>query len=124
VENPRTSYEAGSIATLHFQQNLNHWTTKQPGHFDAFISTNSAQNLTESDFTYKFGWATDYPAMDMVTQTNYTITGQIPKIICPHCVLRLRYVSNNPEEINNRHGQNPQAIFYQCADISIYPKSY
>jgi hypothetical protein len=121
VELPQTKYKGGSVATLHFQQNLNHWTNANPGHFDAFISTNSVQNLTETDFTYKFGSISDYPAMDMVTQTNFTITGTIPNILCPHCVLRLRYVSNNPDEVNNRHGNNPHATFYQCADISIYP---
>ena len=114
-----TKYIAGSTVTLHFQQNLNHWVNAEPGYFDAYISRNSIQNLTESDFSYKFGTISDYPAMDMVTQTNFTITGVMPSFTCNHCVLRLRYRSNNADEINNRHGANPHAIFYQCADIMI-----
>lgn len=119
VELPQTKYNRGQTATIHFQQNLNHYTHKRAGLLDAYISTRSVQNLTDSDFTYKFGAVPDYPAQDMVTQTNFTITGTIPNILCNHCVLRLRYVSNNPDEVNNRHGNNPDAIFYQCADIMI-----
>ena len=37
--------------------------------------------------------------MNMITQTNFSITGVVPNVACsPTCVLRVRYVSNNPLE--------------------------
>jgi hypothetical protein len=51
--------------------------------------------------------------MNEITQTNFTVPVQVPNVDCEHCVLRLRYLSNNPTE--NDRGM----IFYQCADVAV-----
>lgn len=51
--------------------------------------------------------------LNEITQTNFTIKVQIPNVDCSHCVIRLRYLSQNPTE--NDRGMT----FYQCADVSI-----
>lgn len=51
--------------------------------------------------------------MNEVTQTNFTMRVQIPNVQCDNCVIRLRYVSQNPTE--NDRGMT----FYQCADVKI-----
>ena len=51
--------------------------------------------------------------MNEITQTNFTYPIAVPNIDCPHCVLRMRYQSQNPTE--NDRG----TTFYQCADVAI-----
>jgi len=51
--------------------------------------------------------------MNEITQTNFSFVVTIPSVQCDACVLRVRYVSNNPLE--NDRGE----IFYQCSDITI-----
>lgn len=51
--------------------------------------------------------------MNEITQTNFTLTIMVPNADCEHCVLRMRYLSNNPTE--NDRGM----IFYQCSDVSV-----
>ena len=51
--------------------------------------------------------------MNEITQTNFSLAVTIPNIDCEHCVLRMRYLSNNPTE--NDRGM----IFYQCADVQV-----
>lgn len=55
--------------------------------------------------------------MNEITQTNFTIKVQIPNVECKHCVIRLRYLSENPTE--NDRG----TTFYQCADVRIKASS-
>jgi len=104
--------QGGSRFTVHFQQNLNHFYVPNPGYLDASIAVGS--NPAEGDFR-PFGDSaiSDFNAMNMITQTNFTITGTVPNIDCPACTFRVRYVSNNPLE--NDRGE----IFYQCGDIRI-----
>jgi len=52
----------------------------------------------------------------MVTQQNFTLRVRWPNKACDHCVVRVRYVSNNPDEGNK---DNLIAAFYQCADIQL-----
>ena len=50
-----------------------------------------------------------------LTQTNFSRTINIPNVACDACVLRTRYVSNNPLEDPQGHGPT----FYQCADVKF-----
>jgi len=112
---PSIVWTAGTKAEVHFQQNLNHWWAQSPGYLDVSISL-QASDLSEESFR-NLAIIDDFPARDMVKQTNFTLTVDVPLITTSHAVLRVRYVSNNPEEIypaNNTH-----ATFYQCADIAI-----
>ena len=63
----------------------------------------------------------DFPANEMVTQTNFTLSVTLPSKGCDHCIMRFRYISNNPDEIDPSN--NTQAIFYNCADIRILSSS-
>lgn len=99
---------------------------------DAAISFN-INNPTDSDFIRIGVPVPDYNANNMVTQTNFTIQVcilhiylYIDPIACQRskfrskkatlpstpgrAVIRVRYVSNNPDEAVKN---NPQAIFYQ-----------
>ncbi len=51
--------------------------------------------------------------MNEITQTNFSMKVQVPNVDCEHCVVRLRYLSNNPTE--NDRGM----VFYQCADVKV-----
>ena len=51
--------------------------------------------------------------LNEITQTNFTIKVVVPNVECDHCVVRMRYVSQNPTE--NDRGMT----FYQCADVRI-----
>lgn len=103
---------------------------------DAAISFN-INNPSDSDFTRLGVPIPDYNANNMVTQTNFTIQVQAillhmwylcvwPSSFSLHkkatlpsttgrAVIRVRYVSNNPDEAVKN---NPQAIFYQYVLIS------
>jgi hypothetical protein len=59
----------------------------------------------------------DFKAHDMVSVTNFTIEIKVPDTATDKAVLRVRYVSNNPLEIDPAN--NTAAIFYNCADIKI-----
>eukprot|EP01121_Diplochlamys_sp_Union-15-3_P008786 TRINITY_DN2352_c0_g1_i1.p1 TRINITY_DN2352_c0_g1~~TRINITY_DN2352_c0_g1_i1.p1 ORF type:complete len:170 (-),score=21.40 TRINITY_DN2352_c0_g1_i1:30-539(-) len=115
AETPSKTLKGGQEYTIEFQQNLNHWYPKNAGWMDASISY-KVDNVTDSDFLPIGDKIPDFNANNMVTQTNFTIKATIPRKPCDHCVLRVRYVSNNPDEAVTG---NPNAIFYQCADITI-----
>merc|ERR1712194_297279 len=69
---------------------------------------------TEDDF-YPLGEPiADWNGYNMITQTNFTLNVEVPNIDCEHCVLRMRYISQNPTE---DHGGSP--TFHQCADVSV-----
>lgn len=53
----------------------------------------------------------------MVTVTNFTLPIKVPSSVTDHAVLRVRYISNNPLEIDPAN--NTAAVFYNCADIKI-----
>ena len=107
---PRTSLVAGSQYRVHFQQNLNHYYTGTPGALD--VSFAVGLNPSESDFHVLHSFA-DYNSMNQITQTNYSVEVTLPNQSCDECVLRVRYLSNNPLE--DDHG----TIFHQCADVKL-----
>jgi hypothetical protein len=59
----------------------------------------------------------DFKAHDMVTVTNFTVSITVPPTASDNAVLRVRYISNNPLEVDPVN--NTAAIFYNCADIKI-----
>ncbi|EGC29539.1 hypothetical protein DICPUDRAFT_95923 [Dictyostelium purpureum] len=102
---PVAIYNAGSTINVFFQQNYNHWYAENPGFLDISISYDG----DNGDFTLLSPQIDDYNAWDMVTQTNYTVPVSLPNKPCKNCVLRVRYICNNPAEPN----------FTQCSDIAI-----
>jgi len=112
---PDTTVQGGATLTVRLQQNFNHWYPQNPGWLDAALAVKVP--ITNTTKWLPFGnRVPDFNANNMVTQTNFTITDVVPNMDCSHCVLRVRYVSNNPEEVLPN---NPDAIFFQCADIRI-----
>nr|ACC43943.1 unknown [Philodina roseola] len=107
---PRTTLTAGSRYRVEFQQNLNHYYTGQPGSLD--VSFAVGLNPSESDFQVLHSFS-DYNAMNQITQTNFTVSVNLPNQPCDQCVLRVRYLSNNPEEED--HG----TTFHQCSDVKL-----
>jgi hypothetical protein len=73
-------------------------------------------NPSEEDFFALEGSdaIADWNGMNMITQSNFTLSVKIPNLDCEACVLRMRYVSNNPTE---DHGGSP--TFHQCADVTV-----
>jgi hypothetical protein len=112
---PLTTYVAGQTTTITLQQNLNHFFPGKPGFFDISVSYN-LQDPVDSDWIVISSWP-DAPAFDMVTQTTMDITVTFPAKASPHVLLRARYYSNNPMEIDPP--SNTDAIFYNCADIVL-----
>ena len=111
----RTSIEAGSTYNIKFQQNLNHFYTGNPGHLDITFAVGSQPK--EEDFNITLHTINDYNSMNEITQTNFTFDVVMPNIPCDECVIRLRYLSNNPLE------DDRGTIFYQCADIKLTPST-
>jgi len=107
---PGATLQGGKNFNILFQQNLNHYYIQNPGKLVADFA--NAADPTEADFT-ELGSIHDYNAMNEITQTNFTLSVPIPNVDCEHCVLRMRYISNNPTE--NDRGM----IFYQCADVKV-----
>lgn len=108
---PMASLDGGSEFTIKFQQNLNHFYDKNPGSLVADFAV--GPDPAEDDFTPLGQPIPDYNAMNMITQTNFTVSVTVPNVDCPHCVMRMRYISNNPKE------DDRGTVFYQCADISV-----
>lgn len=108
---------AGTALPVTFQQNLNHWHAPKPGFFDVSIAYTA--NPSAGDFV-TLHTLDDYPAQDMVTQTNFTFNVQLPAgKTADHAILQLRYVSYNPDEVDP--ATNTDAIFYNCADLQVLP---
>lgn len=107
---PRTSLVAGSKYRVQFQQNLNHYYTVKPGALD--VSFAVGLNPSESDFHVLHSFS-DYNSMNQITQTNFSVEVTLPSAPCNECVLRIRYLSNNPLE--DDHG----TTFHQCADVKL-----
>jgi hypothetical protein len=90
----------GQVATIKFQQNLNHWHTPKPGFLDLTIGSTLLARIP------------DYAANDMIAQTNFSLKVLIPEgAACDSCVLKARYVSYNPLEVDPAN--NTDAIFYK-----------
>lgn len=108
---PLANLVGGSEFTIKFQQNLNHFTKENPGSLVADFAIGS--DPVESDFSPLGLPIADYNAMNMITMTNFTVSVTVPNVDCPHCVLRMRYLSNNPKE------DDRGTTFYQCSDVSV-----
>ncbi len=80
------------------------------GSIDVAISVDGNAFTTLASFD-------DFRAHDMVTVTNFTVAVKVPAVVTQHAVLRVRYISNNPLEIDPAN--NTAAVFYNCADINI-----
>ncbi|XP_033113309.1 uncharacterized protein LOC117113913 [Anneissia japonica] len=104
AENPKVSYVGGSTIFVKFQQNYNHYELGYPGYMD--IAYAMATDMNDFHVVAIIGDVNEYAQSH---QRNYSIPIMIPNIDCPHCVIRLRYLSHKPSE----------HIFYQCADVKI-----
>jgi hypothetical protein len=102
------TYKAGEPLTVSVQQNLNHYFAARPGFIDVAIGGRVIATVG------------DYPAHEMVTQTNFSLDVQhIPEVkeCSDRCVMQVRYVSYNPDEVDPKN--NTDAIFYACADVRV-----
>lgn len=106
----RTKLKAGSHYTVKFQQNMNHYYTKNPGRMD--VSFAIGRNSSEDEFRVLKS-IDDYNPMNQVTQTNFSLSILLLNETCRRCVLRVRYLSQNPKE------DDRGTTFYQCADIQL-----
>lgn len=111
---PLTTLTGGSNFQLQFQQNLNHFYNEDPGKIVADFAM--VANPTEEDFVPLEGTNTiaDWNGMNMITQTNFTLSVVIPNVDCEACVLRTRYISHNPTE-----DSGGSSNFHQCADVTV-----
>ncbi|EGG13620.1 hypothetical protein DFA_11381 [Cavenderia fasciculata] len=99
------TYYSGTAIPVTFQQNYNHWYPTNMGYMDVAIS------YTGDNGPYTtLNQLDDFNAWDMVAQTNFTVSSQLPSTKGA-AVLRVRYVSNNAGE--------PYTTFYQCSDITV-----
>uniref|UniRef100_A0A7S1QAY0 Uncharacterized protein n=1 Tax=Neobodo designis TaxID=312471 RepID=A0A7S1QAY0_NEODS len=103
-------FVVGTLATLTFQQNLNHWYPPNPGFFDLAVSYDNEATWAQIGET-----VSDYPANNMNTQTDFTVPVKFPQ--AGHAIVRARYVSHNVNEIDPSN--NTEAIFYSCADVEV-----
>jgi hypothetical protein len=108
------SFVAGMPATIRFEQNLNHWYQPNPGFLD--IALAHSTDPSEADFV-TIATLDDPPLHEMVTTTVFDVEVLMPAKPCAHCILRTRYVSHNPLEIDPKN--NTDSIFYNCADIEL-----
>jgi len=118
AEHPRVTWRAGEFENVLFQQNLNHYwadaANKREGFLDVAISYNFT-NPGASDFT-TLASTLDYPAHEMVMQSNFSLFVRVPDATASHAVIRVRYVSLNPDET---FPNNTDSTFYNCADVEI-----
>jgi hypothetical protein len=110
----RVTLEAGTKYNVSFQQHLNHYYPPNPGKLD--ISFAVGLDPPEENFRILTSF-NDYNPMNHNTQTNFSISIQLPNEPCNDCVLRVRYLTNNPDEED--HGRT----FYQCSDIQLIKSS-
>lgn len=110
---PTVTLQGGQDFTLLFQQNLNHFYQENPGYLMADFSE-SSDPTSDADFYQIGNNIPDWQGLNMITQQNFTMTVTVPNVECEHCVLRMRYVSQNPTE---DHGGSPS--FHQCSDVKI-----
>jgi hypothetical protein len=91
------------------QQNLNHYSIGNPGYLSVAISR-KPEPTSQDDFV-TLAFVTDYYPFRQWTQTNYTISVDLPSDFgaCDHCVVQLRYVPHKPTE----------PIFHQCSDVTV-----
>lgn len=105
---PAKMLMGGKVNTMHFQQNLNHYSIGHRGWLEVALAE-VADPTSEADFTV-LARVPDYSAYHQWTQSNLTLDFTLPNRACAACVLRLQYHPNKPTEPIN---------FLQCADISF-----
>jgi hypothetical protein len=110
----RTILEAGTKFNVSFQQHLNHYYPGNPGKLD--ITFAIGLDPLEEDFRILYT-CNDYNPMNHNTQTNFSIPILLPNEPCDYCVIRVRYITRNPDEED--HG----TTFYQCSDIKLIKSS-
>lgn len=124
---PLTTLTGGQNFNVLFQQNLNHFYIENPGKLVVDFANNPSPTEEDfsplglpvadynavSDFIFLVGFYLFFLQMNEITQTNFSVNVAIPNIDCDHCVVRLRYISQNPTE--NDRGMT----FYQCADVKV-----
>ena len=111
---------AGSLLNVIIQQNLNHWLYTKPGFIDIAVTYDINANPLVWTTLLTFD---DFPANDMVTQTNFSVQVFLPKTVAANgsnALLQVRYVSHNPDEVDPP--TNTDAIFYNCADLYVSPQ--
>jgi hypothetical protein len=116
AEKPQHSLVAGSVAEISVQQNLNHWRSDKHGFIDVAISYNAVGDAINAEW-HVMDKIDDFPAFDMIAQTNFTFLVNVPNQASDHAVIRVRYVSFNELEIYPKN--NTDAIFYNCADVKV-----
>ncbi len=109
------TYVAGGQDTILLQQNFNHWNGANQGFVDVAIALTNVANPTASDFLTLTS-TLDFPAHEQVFQTNFSLPVIWPNKAVARAVLRVRYVSNNPDEAVPN---NQNSTFYNCADIAL-----
>ena len=107
---PTATFVAGTPTSLRFQQNLNHWYQPRPGYFDLAVSYDGEQTWE------MLATVSDFPANNMNTQTYFNVPVIFTKPAAS-AVVRARYVSHNPNEIDPAN--NTDAIFYSCSDVEV-----
>uniref|UniRef100_A0A0G4GIE3 Chitin-binding type-4 domain-containing protein n=1 Tax=Chromera velia CCMP2878 TaxID=1169474 RepID=A0A0G4GIE3_9ALVE len=117
VESPSVEWKANSRVRVSVQQNFNHWNSEKQGFIDLAVAELKEAETNDEDKWRKLTSWQDFPAWEMHTQTNFTVSVDVPNFACDHCILRVRYVSYNPLEVDPE--DNTDAIFYNCADIRI-----
>ncbi len=130
----RAQLQAGGLHLVKLQQNLNHCAPARhralfalhlrlalhdrcvAGYAPNAGSIDVAISVDGQDFA-TLAAIDDFRAHDMVTVTNFTLAIKVPATATDRAVLRVRYISNNPLEVDPAN--NTAAIFYNCADIKI-----
>jgi hypothetical protein len=92
----------GTNYTVSFMKNLNHFYAAKPGSF--------VVDFAEDPEGKKFTTMTHTPDTNAPALTYYNLHFLLPNHAVRHGVLRVRYVTNNP---------NAPAVFYQCADFGL-----
>ncbi|KAJ9449029.1 hypothetical protein DIPPA_06027 [Diplonema papillatum] len=108
---PTATYIAGNPTVITFMQNLNHWWTPKPGHFDLAVSYDDG-----AEWVMLGEPISDFPANNMNTQTFLNIPVVFPKPAAS-ALVRARYISHNENEVDPAN--NTDAIFYSCSDVEI-----
>jgi hypothetical protein len=108
---PTASFIVGVPTLLSFQQNFNHWSPANGGGYIDVSASYDGETTWQSLGTR----LDDMPQYNMNTQTFFSYPAIFPK--SGSAVVRVRYVSNNPNEVDPSNNTN--AVFYNCADVIV-----
>ena len=84
------------------------------------ISIANVKSTAEPDF-HTLMVLDDFAGHEMVQSTLFKVEVIMPAVPCAHCILRTRYVSHNPLEVDPKN--NTESVFYNCADIELIAPS-